>query len=435
MHQVAANGDSLWSTIYGAPGWYHEFRSIQKSTGNGYILAGDMGFGGPANMLLVKMDINGNVLWDQVYIVTDYQSAKSVKQTAEGGYIMAGDARPAGSSSNAFVVKTDSLGEFVWWHEYNSYSVWNDICVEITQTPEGGYFLACNADSADLGGFYAVKIDGNGAQQWDSLYTFTPSDVCNAGIPASPWGSGYIMAGSGENSIGLKSGYVVRLGNGSQMEMTIIPEYPQIIIPPGGGSFNFQISLTNHGQTAQLFDVWTAGIKPNGQTTAPKLGPIYNCQLGPGMTWTSTLKTQNVPGAAPPGTYQYAGFLGDYPDTVYSSNSFPVIKMGSGSDQSGDDWDLAGAEAAVPPDNYSLEVHPNPFNATAQIRFALPQEGWTRVAVYDVNGREVARLWDRWTPQGYFTVPWEASNLPSGIYFARLTTGGHSQSLKLLLVK
>jgi hypothetical protein len=55
--------------------------------------------------------------------------------------------------------------------------------------------------------------------------------------------------------------------------------------------------------------------------------------------------------------------------------------------------------------------------------------------VYDLLGREVAILVDERRPAGAHTVRWDATNLPSGVYFYRLTASGFSQTKRLILAK
>lgn len=74
--------------------------------------------------------------------------------------------------------------------------------------------------------------------------------------------------------------------------------------------------------------------------------------------------------------------------------------------------------------------YPNPFGATTggqtTIRYALPQPSEVRLVVYDMLGREVARLVDGEQAAGGQEVVWEALGLASGMYVARLTVDGVS---------
>jgi len=78
---------------------------------------------------------------------------------------------------------------------------------------------------------------------------------------------------------------------------------------------------------------------------------------------------------------------------------------------------------------------PNPFNPTTKISFSIPQKSQIRIKVFDVLGREVANLADGVYEVGKYEVTFDASKLPSGVYFYNLTTGNNSISRKMLLVK
>ena len=85
--------------------------------------------------------------------------------------------------------------------------------------------------------------------------------------------------------------------------------------------------------------------------------------------------------------------------------------------------------------------HPNPFNPSTEIRFGIAEPGEVTLEVFDLAGRRVARLLDGATlPAGEQRLRWQAVDeqgrpLASGIYFARLSAGGHVSTRKLTLLK
>lgn len=79
--------------------------------------------------------------------------------------------------------------------------------------------------------------------------------------------------------------------------------------------------------------------------------------------------------------------------------------------------------------------YPNPFNPETHIEFRLPEAGMARLIIYDIRGREIARLIDREMEAGNHRVRWNASNVASGIYFYRLTSGNFVSTKKMLLLK
>ena len=85
--------------------------------------------------------------------------------------------------------------------------------------------------------------------------------------------------------------------------------------------------------------------------------------------------------------------------------------------------------------------YPNPFNPTTTIAFSLPQGGMTDVSIYDISGRKVENLLGRILVSGNHFIKYNASNLPSGMYFYSIVvTGADSESLysstkKMVLMK
>ena len=97
--------------------------------------------------------------------------------------------------------------------------------------------------------------------------------------------------------------------------------------------------------------------------------------------------------------------------------------------------------AASLPLSFNLhQNYPNPFNPVTTLRFDLPQAAAVQLIVYDLQGREVARLLDGAWPAGYHYIVWDGRNAggqetPSGIYIGRMATPEYTQSIKMVLLK
>ena len=79
--------------------------------------------------------------------------------------------------------------------------------------------------------------------------------------------------------------------------------------------------------------------------------------------------------------------------------------------------------------------YPNPFNPTTQIEFTLSNVEKVSLRVYDLAGREVAKLADGVLQAGRHAVTFDASNLASGVYFYRFITDTKQFTRKMTLVK
>jgi hypothetical protein len=141
-----------------------------------------------------------------------------------------------------------------------------------------------------------------------------------------------------------------------------------------------------------------------------------------------------------PGSAYWVKVQGDGVLTLSSSSISPSsrIKIIATSElpPSPPDASAEGRQLSNIPKEFALEQnYPNPFNPSTVIRYQLPVANHVALKIYDVLGQEVATLVDEIQDAGYKSATWDASTLPSGLYFYKLTAGTFSEVRKLMLVK
>jgi hypothetical protein len=88
------------------------------------------------------------------------------------------------------------------------------------------------------------------------------------------------------------------------------------------------------------------------------------------------------------------------------------------------------------PEKYGLtQNYPNPFNPSTNIEFDIAKTSAAKIVVYDMLGRALETLADQTMMPGKYSVTWNASNYPSGVYFYKLQAGDFVQTKKMMLVK
>jgi len=88
------------------------------------------------------------------------------------------------------------------------------------------------------------------------------------------------------------------------------------------------------------------------------------------------------------------------------------------------------------PSSYSLQQnYPNPFNPSTNIRYGLPKNGFVKLVVFDVLGREVETLVNEKLSIGTYEATFNAALLSSGVYFCRLQTDNFSDTKKMILTR
>ena len=88
------------------------------------------------------------------------------------------------------------------------------------------------------------------------------------------------------------------------------------------------------------------------------------------------------------------------------------------------------------PKTFALnQNYPNPFNPATTINFDLPKQANVSLKLYDITGREVATILEGMYAAGSYSIPFNASNLSSGVYFYKLIAGEYFSVRKLVLLK
>jgi serine protease len=82
-----------------------------------------------------------------------------------------------------------------------------------------------------------------------------------------------------------------------------------------------------------------------------------------------------------------------------------------------------------------LPNYPNPFNSSTVLSFRLGEELPVEISIYSILGQRVAILQRGMLEAGYHTITWNADDLPSGIYFARIEANERTRCLKMLLIR
>jgi hypothetical protein len=96
---------------------------------------------------------------------------------------------------------------------------------------------------------------------------------------------------------------------------------------------------------------------------------------------------------------------------------------------------MVSAADAVASDFALEQNYPNPFNPVTTIAFSLAERSLVKLAVYDLTGREVARLLNEERDAGNHAVTFDAGTLPTGVYFYQLQAGSFAAVRKLILMK
>lgn len=151
----------LWQNILKETG-YDAAYSMQRTSDGGYIAAGKKSSSaGDADFWIGKLNSGGQLEWKKTYGGSEHEIARSIQQTSDGGYIVAGETTTPAGDIDFLILKLNGNGDLVWQKTYGNSG--NDTARSIQQTIDGGYVVAgettTNAGDTD---FWVLKLDSNG---------------------------------------------------------------------------------------------------------------------------------------------------------------------------------------------------------------------------------------------------------------------------------
>ncbi len=401
-------GEELWSQTFSDEPVDYCHSGIQTADG-GFALAGSIKPDeGIVDALLVKMDEEGELLWSHIYGDGGWDEFQSVIQTEGGGFALAGRSRSVG-----WLVVTDEEGEEIWSRSYvgegrsRSGRFYSAI-----QTADGGYALAGNTWSGDGSPvLWLIRTDDEGEELWRRTYGGDSPEYCYSGIQTAD--GGFALAGRNGGFL------LVRTDDeGEELwSQTYRGEgedkcYSVIQTPDGGFAMAGKSGFSYNDRA----DFWLVRTDKDGeelwsQTYGGEESDICNAVIQSNDGGFALVGTTNSFGE---GYDSNAWLVKTEPDPV----SAPHI-----------------VDPALPIELILMPPYPNPFNATTQIRFGLPNRSTVRINVLDLYGRTVATLADRTYKAGFHSITWDATAFPTGLYLVRLEAGDVARAVKMTLIR
>jgi len=189
-----SNGVIDWCRAY--PGASSGVAIIQTAD-LGYAVCGD-------NREVIKLDFNGDIQWQKQ--IGDTGRIRSIRQTKDGGYILAGLTVPGtGQADDAWIVKLDGQGNCVWQRTYGGGD--KDAFRAIEETADGGYLavgFCSNITTYGKVDFWVVKTTSTGDLVWQRGYGGSDSERAYSFQPLAD--GGFIILGEG-----FKTTWIIRI--------------------------------------------------------------------------------------------------------------------------------------------------------------------------------------------------------------------------------
>ncbi len=268
------NGDAQnkFQRTYGGIG-SDEGQSVVVTPDSGFvILSHSTSFSSPnSNVMLMKLDKQGNVKWTRSIGVLQNDYVRYLAQTRDSGFVISGYASDESGTASPLMIKTTSLGNVEWARTYsNGYSGYS-FCAQ--QCQEGGYILAGYGQTGGNGwDGLLIKTDSLGRLLWQNFYGNSSTDgldhiveLSDGSFVASGWTTiGFQTLGFQQNA----DSWLIKIDNVGKLLWSKTYGGPsddelQVVIPSKTGGFLATGRTTSYG--AGLGDILL--IKTNGDGT------------------------------------------------------------------------------------------------------------------------------------------------------------------------
>ncbi len=211
--QLDRNGRVQWSQFFGGTKG-EEAKSIIQTQDGGFAIAGlsQSGGNGKSDMWLLRIDSDGNELWQETYGGSEADRAHDILQTRDGGFLLGGYSKSMGEGkADVILVKVDKDGNGKWKKNYGGEE--NENIESMVATRDGGVVLAGWSMSGSSGTLdaFVMKVNSAGDRLWSKTFGGDGKDVYYD-VDLSPEGDIILGGASTSNPESRAKVWITRMG-------------------------------------------------------------------------------------------------------------------------------------------------------------------------------------------------------------------------------
>jgi hypothetical protein len=168
--KVDSFGNLIWEKSFGGEGIEVSY-DIAKTSDNGFVVVGNT-FStngdillnhGESDMWMIKLDEEGNLIWEQTYGGSQFDLAQAVVQSKDGGFLITGNTKSDDKDSSLnngendiWLVKTNAFGDLVWEKSFGGSGL--DFGFDLLENTDGSILIVGESSSTDFG---SISSKGN----------------------------------------------------------------------------------------------------------------------------------------------------------------------------------------------------------------------------------------------------------------------------------
>ncbi len=474
--KYSSTGSIIWQRTYGEPPSdpnvsAADFASDVEVGGDGSIVV--TGQTGSGLVLLLKFDSDGNLIWERSFSGGTFDNANGMALAPDGSTYVVGISFPPEGPTDALIIKVNSDGNPLWQRTWGGGST--DVAHDVAVASDGNIYVAGTNNSFFGDDAHLLKLSPDGSVIWERnwragvtggnsaahgvavgldqsvyitgraslasgqdvfLVQFTPdgnvawertwdggSDTANR-VAVGPSGNIFVTGRTG-----------VGAGGGDAFLLEFLPNGKVRSASTWGGQFFENAQDIAIGADGNVFVATVTDTPPPYvfQDAPRKASKLNSSFLG---TPTGTLTILNQPFDILAGTV----LTPNGSETFAGTTEAGLLNIAPEPPKKQPILGAAAAHSSAAPEYSSLRNSPNPFSAGTEVRFRLDRDENVTMTVFDVRGRKVTTLATGQYEAGEHRLAWDGSNsarraLPAGVYFVQLKTATGIQHHKMVLMR
>ena len=249
LYLTDTSGNLIWSRSYEVG----DLVAVKQTADNGFILTGTTDyFNGPTDIVLLKVDADGNEVWSKVYGDEQEDGARSVLQLPDEGYVIAGsfdDPDAIDDEPLSYIIRTNSVGDTLWTKK-----IFFGISQHIKAlNNENGFIHSSWRLGEDIFLFGISKLDEFGETVWSR--EFDPGYLYAIGNNISETADGgFLLTGSTSGWQGESDIRLIKLDRDGNFVPLSINEFGQesanLIVYPNPASNNISFKLEGNDENS-----------------------------------------------------------------------------------------------------------------------------------------------------------------------------------------
>ncbi|MFH1197122.1 MAG: T9SS type A sorting domain-containing protein [bacterium] len=431
-----ANGNEIWAKSIGNESWEYA-NSICKAINSGFVIVGYKleSITNIFDIYIVKIDNNGNILWEKTYGGIGTDIGQSICQTNDNGYLICGNTTSYGAGEDdIYLIKINEVGDSIWTKTIGCNK--SDMGYKAISTKDDHYLIVGSTGLYDSPGvssghnreIYLVKTDltgnvvqfktywiiGRGQVDYDSGY-----DVCETSDNCY-----YITGASSKEATEVMDISILKVDN----ELTQLWKKRKEI----GSFYDYGYSVSEVTEDNGIIICGSFNSADTGLTDAF----ILRLNSAGDEIWCSEFgedKSESFYSIKyiGEGNFIAAGYTNSY---GAGSNDFWLAKFN-------DHVTSVKQHENIFPESPTLnQNYPNPFNPQTMISYQLPHNQNVRITIYNGLGQKIRELVNANQQRGEHCIVWDGKNdfnknMASGVYFYRLITTSSIITKKMIMIR